>query len=122
MAHPVVHFEIGAQDHKQSAAFYGQLFGWEINSDVMPGYAMVQSGGEGGIGGGIMTIQDGMKPMVTVYVLVDDLDATLAKAEGLGATTVVPPTPIPGYGAFAWFADLDGNCVGIFKPAHGEHG
>jgi predicted enzyme related to lactoylglutathione lyase len=33
----------------------------------------------------------------------------------LGATLVVPPTPIPGMGGFALFTDPDGNVMGIFR-------
>ena len=30
--------------------------------------------------------------------------------------TLVPPVAIPN-GTFAWFADVDGNTVGLWKPA-----
>jgi predicted enzyme related to lactoylglutathione lyase len=74
---------------------------------------MVPSG-EGGIGGGIMASPSG-QPYVTVYVQVDDLSGYLAKAEGLGAKSLVQPTDIPGGGSFAVFQDPDGNMVGLFK-------
>jgi len=41
----------------------------------------------------------------------------VAKAESLGGKTVVPQVDIPNYGSFAWFADGDGNTVGLWKPA-----
>ena len=37
MGNAVVHFEIGAADDQPLIAFYGQLFGWGLNS--MPGGA-----------------------------------------------------------------------------------
>jgi predicted enzyme related to lactoylglutathione lyase len=52
---------------------------------------------------------------VTIYVKVDDLQATLDKATQMGAKTIVPPTPIPTVGAFAMFMGPDGNLIGIFK-------
>ncbi|MEW6050149.1 MAG: VOC family protein [Candidatus Zixiibacteriota bacterium] len=52
---------------------------------------------------------------MTIYVMVDDLQAYLDKAVKLGGSVVVPPTPIPGVGAFAMFKDLDGNCLGLFR-------
>jgi len=52
---------------------------------------------------------------VTVYVQVDDVAAALAKAESLGGKTQVPPVEIPA-GTFAWFADPDGNTIGLWKP------
>ena len=85
----------------------------------MPDYGLVQSTGEHGIGGGLTSIPDGPRSMVTIYVMADDLEATLAKAESLGGKTMVPPTAIPNVGAFAWFSDPDGNCIGLFKSTHG---
>jgi len=48
-------------------------------------------------------------------VTVDDVQAALDKANELGGKTVVPPVEIPT-GTFAWFADPEGNTVGIWKP------
>jgi len=53
---------------------------------------------------------------VTVYVQVDNLQATLDKAAELGGKTLVPPTEIPGMGSFAWLTDIDGNVSGLWKP------
>ena len=50
------------------------------------------------------------------YVQVDDISATLAKAESLGGKTVVPKVDIPGYGSFAWLSDPDENVIGLWKP------
>jgi predicted enzyme related to lactoylglutathione lyase len=41
---------------------------------------------------------------------------SLDKATALGGKTLVPPIKIPT-GTFAWFADLDGNTIGLFKRA-----
>jgi predicted enzyme related to lactoylglutathione lyase len=41
---------------------------------------------------------------------------TLAQIEGLGGKTIVPPVAIPT-GTFAWFADPEGNVVGLWKPS-----
>ena len=65
-----------------------------------------------GIDGGI-TGTDGDPNMVTFYVQVDDIDASLQKAVDLGATVIVPVTTIPKSVTFALFADPQGNCIGI---------
>ncbi len=52
---------------------------------------------------------------VTIYVQVEDVAAALAKAESLSGKKVVPPLEIPD-GTFAWFADPDGNTIGLWKP------
>ena len=116
MANPVVHWEIGVKDAKKANEFYGKLFDWQIDSNSMPNYGVVPTNGQGGIGGGISAMGGGEMPAyVTFYVQVDDLQAYLDKAESLGGTTVIGPTPIPGVGAFAWFKDPDGNHIGLFK-------
>jgi predicted enzyme related to lactoylglutathione lyase len=56
-----------------------------------------------------------MPSYLTIYVLVDDLQASLDKAQSLGGKTVVPPTPIPNVGSFALFTDPEGHVIGLFK-------
>jgi len=52
---------------------------------------------------------------VTIYVSVDDLRASLERAEELGGKKVVEPMPIPGVGTFAMFQDPDGVMIGLFE-------
>jgi hypothetical protein len=54
-------------------------------------------------------------PYVTIYAAVDDLRATLQRAEELGGKMVVEPMPIPGVGSFAMFQDPDGVMMGLFE-------
>ncbi|MDO8612544.1 MAG: VOC family protein [Dehalococcoidia bacterium] len=115
MAHPVVHFEIAGKDGKKLQEFYGKLFDWKIEVDPAMDYGMVDTGGEGGINGGIFQAQGETPPYLTFYVQVDDLQAYLDKAQSLGGKTIVPPTPIPNVGAFAMVHDPEGNLVGLFK-------
>jgi predicted enzyme related to lactoylglutathione lyase len=112
MANPVVHWEIGGRDLDTLARFYGDLFGWEATA-FDPDYRLVDLGE--GVGGGLMRCRDDMPAYVTVYIAVDDLDGALAKAEELGGKRLVPPTPIPGVGAFALFQDPEGNTIGIIR-------
>jgi predicted enzyme related to lactoylglutathione lyase len=114
---PVVHWEIGARDGSKLHEFYRSLFDWKIEVDPQFQYGMVETGGEGGINGGISTLPGEAQPYVTIYVQVDDLGAYLAKAEGLGGQTILGPMPIPGVGSIAMFADPEGHMVGLFKPA-----
>jgi hypothetical protein len=70
-----------------------------------------------GPGGGFVKVgeQPPYKPgEVLIYVSTDDIDATLAKAESLGAKTLVPKTEIPQTGWFAFFSDPTGNRIGLF--------
>jgi predicted enzyme related to lactoylglutathione lyase len=114
MANPVVHWEIGGRDVDALAVFYQQLFGWEATG-FDADYRLVNLAE--GIGGGLMRCHDDMPNYVTIYVAVDDLDAILARVRDLGGTPLVPPTPIPGVGAFALFQDPEGNTIGIIRQS-----
>jgi predicted enzyme related to lactoylglutathione lyase len=115
MGAPVVHWEISSGDYKKAQAFYQQVFDWKIQEHEGMPYALVAPEGEGSIGGGIGATQEGQGPSITFYVSVDDLQAYLDKAEAAGGKAVMPPTPIPGVGSCAMFADPDGNVIGLFK-------
>ena len=114
MGQPVVHWEIAGRDTDNLQAFYRQLFDWKITVVEAMDYGVVETGGEGGIDGGIFSSPDGSPPHVTFYVEVDNLGDYLAKANKLGARTSMPPTPIPGIGEAAMFTDPEGNTIGLF--------
>jgi predicted enzyme related to lactoylglutathione lyase len=112
MAHPVVHFEIGCKDLAKTQEFYQQLFDWKI--DAMGPAAMIAAEADG-ITGHITALGHEPHHYTIFYVGVDDVAAALQKANALGAKTLVPPVDIPT-GTFAWFQDLEGNTVGLWKP------
>jgi uncharacterized protein len=114
---PVVHWEIGGRDGTKLHEFYSSLFDWKIQVDPQFHYGMVDTGGQGGINGGISTLPAEVPPYVTFYVQVDDLAACLAKAESLGGKTVLSPMPVPGIGSIAMFTDPEGHVIGLFNPA-----
>jgi predicted enzyme related to lactoylglutathione lyase len=113
MGAPVVHFEIMGGSGLELETFYRELFGWKINSNNPLKYGIVDTGGgPGGINGGVGASQDGAK-RVTVYVQVDDLQATLDEAAKLGGKTILPPSQVPGGPKLAMFADPAGNITGL---------
>lgn len=112
MSKPVVHFEIGCRDLKQTSAFYRNLFGWKISDEAG---AMIDTGGTNGVDGHLVALGHEPHNFTHFYVQVEDLAEALAQAEALGGKTVVPPVTIPR-GEFAWFADPEGNTVGLWKP------
>jgi predicted enzyme related to lactoylglutathione lyase len=113
-SNPVAWFEILGKDGARLQKFYGDLFGWKIDAANPMNYGMVE-GKDGGIGGGISASQD-QKPQVTVYVTVDDLQATLDKAKSLGGQIVMPPMDVPNGPKIASFKDPEGNQIGIMRP------
>ena|SRR5215207_8710404 len=122
MASPAVAwFEITGKDGPALQKFYGDLFDWQIQDPGDgSGYGVVNAGPKG-IGGGIGPAQDGGPGQVTFYVEVEDPQAYLAKAESLGAKTIVPVTEMPQFGlTFAFFADPEGHVMGLSKGAVNE--
>jgi len=119
MAHPVTHFEVNARDAKAARKFYGDLFGWKIDTNNPMDYGMVSAAGPGhSIGGGIGASQNG-RAWVTFYVETPDLAKTLAKAEQLGGRTVMPPMEM-GVVEYALFSDPEGNVIGLAKSSNGQ--
>lgn len=118
MPNPVVHFEVQSADAGKAQKFFGDLFGWHVDANNPMSYGIVDTHTEGkGIGGGIGPAQG--SPQVTFYVEVDDINAYVKKAEGLGAKTVMPRTVIPEMITLAMFSDLDGNTVGLVEAGSG---
>ena len=117
MSHPAVcHWKIMGKSGEKTREFYGKLFDWEIKKWEGTDYGMVEGSGEGTIGGGLGGANEGEPLGLMVYIMVDDLDKYLAKAEALGGTKKLEPTPIPGIGHFALLTDPDGITVGLFTP------
>lgn len=121
MPAPVVHFEIGCKNLDVAKRFYGQLFGWEF-PDPSPSMAMVGNIGSfvpqptPGIGGHLSAMSPEPMNYVTIYAMVDDIEASLRHVEKLGGKTLIPKTEVPGMGHFAWFNDPEGNAVGLWTP------
>jgi uncharacterized protein len=113
MSAPVTWFEISSSDAKAARAFYAELFGWKLQVLEEANYALVDTGVEGAIGGGIGQAQG--PNQVVFYIEVDDPQAYLDRIEQAGGTTVVPVTEVPGLVTFAQFADPQGNVVGLLK-------
>ncbi len=111
MAHPVVHFEIGCRDIAKTGKFFGELFGWNIGPGPAPA---IDTGGAGDLSGHITALGHEPQHYTIFYVEVDDVQAALDKAASLGGKMLVPPIKIPT-GTFAWFADPEGNTIGLLK-------
>jgi uncharacterized protein len=112
MGKPVVHFDISGPNAEELQSFYGELFGWKITPVPEMNYALVDTQGGSGINGGIGTAPEG-SGQVAFYVMADDLQAVLDKAESLGGKTTQPVMTIPGAVTLAMFADPEGHEVGL---------
>jgi predicted enzyme related to lactoylglutathione lyase len=111
MAHPVIHAEIRSSDPDATRAFFSELFGWTYSDGAFPGYTFVGTGAEGALPTAIGPVQGG-NDGVLFFVAVDDVDATLARAEELGGTTIQPTQQVPGV-SFGVLADAQGHVIGV---------
>ena len=124
MSGRIVHFELPYDDAERARAFYGDLFGWNLQSYPGMDYTMVSTGptGEQGptepgfINGGMgPRASAGEAPRVVIDV--DDIDATLAAIQAKGGTVSLPKQPVGEMGFTAYFTDTEGNVVGLWETA-----
>jgi predicted enzyme related to lactoylglutathione lyase len=112
MAHPVIHAEIRSADPDRTRAFFADLFGWKVASEgAFPGYTFMDTGAEGGPYVAISPRQ-AAEDEVLFFVGVEDVAATLTRAEELGGTIVQPVQHVPGT-SFGVFTDAQGHRVGV---------
>lgn len=112
MPHPVIHAEIRSEDPDATRQFLSDLFGWKVASEGgFPGYTFIDTGTEDGPAVAISPRQ-GPDDEVLFFVAVDDVAATLSKAEELGGTITQPAQEVPGV-TFGVFADAQGHRVGV---------
>ena len=107
-----MHFEIGCKDQGKTAEFFKNLFGWQIQP--MGPASMIDTASQGGISGHISSLGHEPHQYTIFYVQVEDVQSYLDKAAALGGKILVPPVKIPT-GTFAWFADPEGNTIGLLQ-------
>jgi uncharacterized protein len=105
-------FEVLGADAGRSQAFYAELFGWPVSGGA---YGQVAPGADHAIGGGIGA--GGSARWATVYASVGDVEATLARAEALGATRQYGPNRVDERLETGAFRDPAGNLFGVYRRA-----
>jgi hypothetical protein len=115
--------ELNARGLERATAFYRDVFGWDQRRSDIPGGPPYQEFllGEDSVAGS-MEMHAGVPPEVPSYWMpyfeVEDVEASFARAIGLGAGEMVSPTPYPG-GHFAIVSDPQGATFGLMRPAAG---
>jgi len=115
--------ELMTSNTDKALAFYTGLLPWSTEK-MMSGppdqqfpYTMYKTGDT--YAGGMMPIQPDMGPMPShwmSYFMVDDCDASTAKAQKLGAKVHVPGMDIPNMGRFSILQDPQGAVFALFAP------
>lgn len=107
-------------DPDAAAAFYGDLFGWQLE-DVMPPDApgkYLTARINGGDVAAISAPMGDAPPQATwnTYVWVDDADATAAKVRDAGGSVLSEPFDVMDAGRMAVFADPAGAVFCVWQP------
>jgi predicted enzyme related to lactoylglutathione lyase len=110
--------ELNTRDLAKAKAFYKAVFGWDAKTSEAPGGDYTEwKLGDRSIGG-CLVMGDNFPPEVPpnwlVYFAVDDVNAMVAKANGLGATTIMPPMDVP-VGTFSVLSDPQGAVFAIIQ-------
>jgi uncharacterized protein len=104
-------------DVEASAAFYRDLFGWQVTevegSDGQ--YWSITNGGR--LNGGMMPLPPGGHPAWNLYFACEDVDATIAQAGEHGAETVMGPIEVPNGSRFAILRDPSNAVFSIASGA-----
>ena len=115
-------YELLTTDIAGAKAFYDAVVGWNIQerSDFPNDYRMIGRS-DGKFAGGAMQLTDEMKqhgarPTWLGYILVADVDASVAAIHQDGGQVHLPAFDIPGVGRVAMVTDPQGAPFYIMKP------
>ena len=111
----VVHFECHAEDPERAAAFYREVFGWEIGRTEDPHYLLLRSGGPGepGIDGAVMPRIGGSSFTNAIEVpSIHDYGLRIIRA---GGEVLMADRTVRGLGRIAYCADAEGNVFGLLE-------
>jgi uncharacterized protein len=125
MSGRVVHFEIPFDDGDRARRFYGEAFGWQLQSIPTMGYTLVTTGPSsdrgptepGFVNGGMMARSASPSPAPVLVVDVDSIDKALARIGELGGTTIPEKQVVGEMGFSAYVRDPEGNVIGLWETA-----
>ena len=110
-----------AHDLDEAKSFYGDLFGWtpaSLPDHPASDYTLFTVGGDRVAG--LTPMSEGMKahgvpPVWVSYVLVDDVDAVVARVEELGGAVQLAPMDVVDSGRMSMIADPSGASVALWQ-------
>jgi predicted enzyme related to lactoylglutathione lyase len=112
-----IHFELATDDLEKTAAFYRDVFGWQIQKWEGPvTYWIVTSGDQStpGINGGLMKTDGEFRGTINT-IGVEDIDEVVTKVKANGGEIVLEKDAIPGVGYQAYIKDNMGIIVGLHQ-------
>jgi predicted enzyme related to lactoylglutathione lyase len=115
MSNAVVQWQFLARDPEAVSGFYSELFGWTVDRDNPLGYRRMTTHAPGGIDGGVWPSPPEGHSFVQLFIAVDDVASSAAKAVGLGATILVPPQKLPDGDEMAILLGPENVSFGLVK-------
>lgn len=114
-------YELGTTDLAAAADFYHAVLGWTVADSGMEGFDYhLATAPDGGMVAGMMSLgdqQDGPPTNWSIYLTVDDCDATVRSFLDRGGAVLQEPADVPGTGRFAIVSDPQGAVLGLMQPA-----
>jgi predicted enzyme related to lactoylglutathione lyase len=114
MTMPVTYVEINSPDLERSAAFFNDVFDWQLRTFADPEYLVADAGDAGGVDTGLLKSRDGT-PRTVPVIRVPSLDAIRSVVENHGGTVVVDPFVITGVGRGCYIVDPAGVLIGLHE-------
>jgi predicted enzyme related to lactoylglutathione lyase len=108
----ICYIEMPATDIARSAEFYQRVFGWNVRQSGHGRTAFDDGVGE--VSGAWVTGRPPASPGFMVYIMVDDIEATM-KAVVENGGEIVQPVGGDAPELTARFRDPGGNIVGLFQ-------
>ena len=109
--------DLSVPDVKRAAEFYARVFGWtyDVSGPEYGNYhlALVDGGAAAGLGEPMG--EEAPPSAWTLYFAAEDVDAMVARAQGLGGSLMAPAFDVPGQGRMAIVADPGGAVFGLWK-------
>ncbi|MCF8568960.1 VOC family protein [Gordonia sp. HY002] len=109
-------FDLASSDPDRAAAFYGELFGWDVSEPnaELDGYRNFSANGRL-VAGLIQAPGEGVADVWSVYFKVADAAAEVEKAQSAGGSVIVPPMPVGDLGVTALLTDPAGAAYGLWQ-------
>ncbi|MBO9201771.1 MULTISPECIES: VOC family protein [Niastella] len=116
----ICYIEMAAEDIESSSAFYQAVFGWNIRKRGDGATSFDDGVGEVS-GAWVKGRAPATTPGLLVYVMVDDIEDTIAKVIANGGT-IVQPVGEDAPEITARFRDPAGNVIGLYQNPPPEKG
>lgn len=105
--------ELQARDLDAAKKFYAPLFDWRLKES--PDYTEMHVGADAAGGMLVSQAPPEVPSFWMPYFAVEDCEASVARAQSLGGTPIVPPMDVPNVGRFAMVSDPQGAVFAVIK-------